>query len=88
MSTTQHEQFTIDLIDKPSEFYSSNSTVLDEVGGNAFSQPPETFGVQVAERFEEASLAHIFRKAGRIVGFALYSLIPLDGRRLWQTCTV
>ena len=85
MSTIQHEQFTIELIDKPAEFYDANTKVLDDIGGDAFSQPPETFGVQVAERFKEAGLAHIFRNSSRIIGFALYSLIPLNARYLWQT---
>ncbi len=88
MSTIQHEQCTIELIDKPAEFYEANGRLLDEVGANAFSQPAETFGVQVAERFKEAGLAHIFRHADKVIGFALYSLIPLDARYLWQACAV
>ncbi len=88
MSSTQHNQFTIDLIEDPAEFYNENQKILDEVGANGFNREAEEFAVQVAERFNDAGFAHIFRLGTRIVGFALYSLIPLDGRYLWRRCAI
>lgn len=68
-------KFSIDQIKDPSGFYAKHAGELAMVGADAFGQPVETFGAQVAERFDKAGIAQIMRDGKQIVGFALYDIL-------------
>ena len=74
-------QFSIEQTNSPAGFYAKNAQALAAVGADAFGQPAETFGAQVAERFERAELAQIFKTGKVIVGFGLYNVLRGS---LWQ----
>jgi len=71
-NNTKH---SIKYIGNPTEFYVEHQARLDTIGGGAFHQPPEEFGVQVEERFGKAEIAQSIHVGSELVGFAVYNII-------------
>lgn len=74
--TKNTNHYTMHYSTEPSAYFTRYVDQLVQIGADAFGQPPETFGAQVAERFAKSEIAQIMQHQGEPVGFALYTILP------------